>query len=611
MTTHFLDKKNTAYCILLVALIWLSNSNLFFADFISWDDADFTYNNNDVKDFNVKAFFSKFYLGNYAPLTMVSFAFDYFFNGENPLLYHLHNIALHTVISICVLVLFNKIQTNKHVSFFVALLFALHPMQTESIAWISERKNLVCGFFYILTLVAYVNYINTNNSRNYFFSLLFFVLALFSKGMAVSIPFSMLAIDLWVKRKLTKPVLLEKIPFFILSIIFGIVAIKAQSSASFLKTPEDFSFLQKLLLSGYAYMQYALKLVFPVGLSAIYPYPKTYLNIYFIIGTIFFIVSLLLLVYGFLKEKNLLAGSIIFFSGNIIFVLQFIKQGAVLMADHYVYIACLGLFFPFCYVLFRKFKNNNFPIIICTTIVLFYCGATYLRNNVWKNSITFWKEVVRKYPNSEIAQSSLGAEFMRISDNVNAAACFNKAIAINPRYYKTYYNKGLLLAKNNQLNEAIADFTQAIKEGNYLKPMVSRAEAYFILKDYQKAISDAETVLKKEPDNIGANYVLGNCYSGLNKLDEALYYYNKCISLNPKEAAFFFKRAIVSGKQQKFNECMSDLNHSIELNPRYGEAYYWRGVAKVNLHQNPCQDLKTAFNLGYIPARDAFYKYCN
>ncbi|HWY13406.1 MAG TPA: tetratricopeptide repeat protein [Bacteroidia bacterium] len=610
MTKWILNKSNL-YCILFIVIaIFAAYFNIIKADFISWDDADFTFNNSAVREFNIRSFFSNYYLGNYVPLTMVSFSIDYYLGQDSSWVYHLHNIFLHVTTSVLVFFLFNELQSNKFVALFTALIFALHSMQTESVVWISERKNLLSGLFYLSGLIFYLRYLNSSSLKNYLVLLLIFITALFSKGMAVSFPIALFAIDLWLNRLFHKKIFLEKIPFFILSLIFGIIAIKAQTYAGFLKLDQDFSFPQKLLFSGYAFMLYVLKLFVPIGLSAIYPYPKTDFTILFFVGLVLFISSLLLLIYAIRKNKKMLAGGLLFFAGNIIFVLQLIKSGAILMADHYIYIAGLGIIFPFTFFIFNFFKKTNFSITVCSILAIGLLIGTHLRNNIWKNGISFWRDIVKKYPNSEIALSSLGAEYMLSGENSKAFSYLNSAINLNPNYLKGYYNRGLLYAKNNRLEEALKDFTKATELKNYSKAFVSRAEVYYTLKDYSRSLSDAETVLKTEPDNVGANFITANCYSDINQLENALVHYNKCIILNSKEPSFYFRRAIVLGKMQRFSECLDDLVICTDIDPRFAEAYYWKGVAKVNLKQDPCTDFQKAISFGYTNANGPLLKYC-
>jgi tetratricopeptide (TPR) repeat protein len=164
--------------------------------------------------------------------------------------------------------------------------------------------------------------------------------------------------------------------------------------------------------------------------------------------------------------------------------------------------------------------------------------------------------------------------------------------------------------KNNQPEQAIKSFNQTLELYNYSKAYVGRANAYYMLGDFPKAIHDANFVLKTEENNPKAHFVLGNCYNDLNRLEDALNEYNICLKYNKDEAEFYFKRGIVYGKKQDFNACINEINICLQLNPNYFEAYYWRGVAKVNLKQNGCEDFKIAAQKNHQPAIDAFNKFC-
>lgn len=596
--------------LLLIALAtFLAYSNMFTAGLITWDDADFTVNNPDVQSFNIKAFFSSFYLGNYPPLTMVSFAIDSFLGNNNPSVYHFTNILLHAMNTILVFGLFTKIQNNKNLALFIALIFALHPMQVESVSWISERKNLICGFFYLLTLIQYVFYIKNPSQKNYLLVAVLTLLALFSKGMAVSLPIGLLAIDIWCKRNFSAKLLLEKVPFFILSVIFGIIAIKAQSSVGFLKTDTHYAFYQKFLFSGEAYLQYILKLIFPYKLSALYPYPVGITSLQ-IIGLVVLVASVVILVITFKRKNYLIAGGLLFFIGNILFVLQFVAFGAVLMADHYVYLACLGLFYPLLHYLFAFLKQERVFIITSTILCALFGGYTFSRNSVWKNEINFWGDIVKKYPASHIAWNSLGAEYMLRGNYKKAHECIDKAIYLSPAFYKAHYNSGLLFATEKNYNAALRAFDQAIRINVYSKAIIARGKVYYELKEYSKALADANYVIEKEPENSNAYFLIANCFNDLNELDKALTNYNKAIALKSTDPMLFFKRAITFGKQQQFQKCLSDLETATNLLPDFAEAYYWKGVAKVNLNQNPCSDLQKALSLGFTAAQGPITKYC-
>lgn len=598
------------YLFAIVAVSYFAYLNTFSGEILSWDDLDFTLDNPDVREFRLKRFFTSFYRGNYVPLTMISFAIDYWVSGKDELMYHFSNITLHALNACLVFVLFSKVQGRVPVAFLIALLFAVHPMQTESVAWISERKNVLCGVFYLSALICYMNYLQRPSYRYYTFVFLFYVLALFSKGMAISLPLTLFALDLWAGRPLIRKTIIEKAPFFLTAFVFGIVAIKAQAFSGFLKSDYDYNFIQKTLFSGQAFGLYVLKLIVPVRQSALYVYPKSLEAGKALAGLVFFVSTLVWMVHSYMKKNYLLAGHLLFFIANLIFILQFIQLGAVLIAEHYVYIACLGLFFPLSKSLDALVKNKTAFFGIGGALILALAFTTHERNKTWQNGFTFWQDILDQHPGSYVALSSMGAEYMLKGNTQKALELIDASLKANPNYFRGYYNRGLLFARTNKYPEAIADFTKAAEMKNYYRAYTARATVYYTIKDYPHAIADGLLVYNAEPHNAQINLTLGNCYNELNQLDKALFFYDNAVSLKKNEADLYFKRAIVKGKMQHFEDCFSDLEVATSLEPGLSEAYYWKGVACVNLKKNPCADFKKALNLGYEGARNSLFNYC-
>jgi len=169
----------------------------------------------------------------------------------------------------------------------------------------------------------------------------------------------------------------------------------------------------------------------------------------------------------------------------------------------------------------------------------------------------------------------------------------------------------LLYAQTNRMQDALNDFNKAITLKQYPKAYVARANVYYTLQDFPKAILDAQTVLQKDPTNVKANYVLATSYDDLNELDKALSYYNVVIKTTNDNPGYFLRRAILYGKKQQFNACLTDLDICTTLDATFAEAYYWKGVAKVNMNQSPCNDLKKAVDLGFRSAASSLKNYCH
>ncbi|MBL7917969.1 MAG: tetratricopeptide repeat protein, partial [Bacteroidia bacterium] len=458
-----------------------------------------------------------------------------------------------------------------------------------------------------LGMLRYLVYVNSKKLNELIYTLLYFTASCLFKPSAVVFPLALICIDIIKQQKFEFKFILNKISFFAIAILFGMLNLKTQASAQFINYAHQFPFQEKLINAGYALFNYLKVFLMPVHLSVIYPFPVT-TSITIIIG-ISVLCSFALIVYYLFKKKqfNYLA-VILFVLVNLVLVLQFIPFGEVLNADRYMYLPIVGL----GWLLGLLITKLNLKIPVVPAVLILVLGSlTFLRSSKWQSSSVLYEDIIKKYPNNYLALNSLGVEYMFKNNNDKALMYFNKAINIAPYNYKGFYNRALLYLKNNQPKAAIKDLNQVLNMYDYGKAYIARASAFYAVLDYANARNDAKSALLKDKNNHKAYFILGNCDNDQNDLQNAISFYNRAIELNKEEPDYYFKRAIALGKQQKFNECLNNLNFCIDLNPDYFEAYYWRGVAKVNLKLNPCDDFKTALEGGNALAKDALEKYCN
>lgn len=578
----------------------------FFFGHISWDDPEMVFANKDVQNFNVQALFTKHYVGNYIPVTMTLHAIGWMLFENNEWGHHLINISLHLFNGVLVYYAGRKLFKNDLIANLATVVFLLHPLQVESVGWISELKNVLSATFYLLALLAYINFNETGRKRFYLFSFLYFILACLSKSSAVVLPVIFMAIDFFLYKKKNLNSLINKIPFIAIALIIGIINIKTQTADQFINYSHAFPYLQRLALAGFALLKYLILFVFPVNLSVIYPYPDLKTSV-LAMGILFLLLLITLIIFLFKTKRSNTLFIFSFIIINLILILQLLPFGEVLYADRYMYLPLIGFAWLLSFILLKiKLKHN---LVVYALIVVFSI-LTINRVGAWKNALTLYEDILKKYPTQFIALNSAGVENMRMNNDEQSLEYFNKAVKYAPRNYKGYYNRGLLYLKNNKPELAIKSFNQTLALYDYPKAYVARASAYYALNDLPKAMKDADYVLNSETNNAKAHFVLGNCYDDMNRLDDAMREYNKCIELNGSDAEYYFKRAIVFGKKQDFVSCKNDLSLCIELNSGYYPAYYWRGVAKVNLKENPCEDLRIAAQNNVKQAVAAYNQYC-
>lgn len=597
---------------LLIAVI-IAYFKVFHAGFMSWDDGEYVAHNTDIKSLaHLSDWFRKFYLGNYHPLTMLSYGIDYAIAGLQPAMYHITNLLLHMANAVLAYLFVRKLQPESMAAFFVALLFAIHPVQTESVSWIAERKTVLCGFFLLLALWQYTDYVSKPTTSRLAMITILGLAAMLSKGVGVTQPLALLATDIWLGRDLKKrKVWVEKAPLFILSLIFGIVAIKAQASAKFLDLHPEYGAVDSIVYAGCAYVQYIVRALVPVQLSVIYPYPASGVIPYLYLAIAAAILALGVIAYR--RKWYVLCGGIAFYTVNIFLLLQFIQFGEVLTADRYMYIAAIGIWYPLVYYVFSwwtKRSKQMIAVVIAGTYAAVLCALTFVRNDIWLSDLNFFNAILETFPNSAVAQYSVGTLYMKMGDYAEAERRLNTAVLVDPNNYKAWHSRGALYLRQGKAMEALDALNKSLELKESAKAYFTRAMLYQGTGKPELAIADIDKVLAEQPQNGRAWYIRGDCQDRIGNLAGALESYNKAIEYEPTESLFYVRRGLILSRQQKDIPALEDLDKAVTLNSKNGEALYYRAVVKYRNHQSPCADLKAAVANGYKHAEEAMGQLC-
>lgn len=450
-------------CSLIIAIVVISFLPVFNNGFTNWDDDEYVIKNTRLKDFslgNIKKIFSSYFAGNYHPLTLLSYSIEYYFFKLNPVSYHTVNLVLHVFNCLFVFWLIYLISGKLIVSFVTTLLFGIHPLHVESVAWIAERKDVLYSFFFLSAFIGYLYYVRENSIKFYYISFCMFVLSVLSKGMAITFPLLLFLSDYLLGRKFNKKIILEKIPFMIVSVLFLIVGIIAQYSSS--AVPKGYLSLNGLLLGGYGIGFYIMKILVPVKLSCFYHYPVS-LSGLFPLVLLCVVCIVLLIVFG-RNTRKVIFGSL-FFLISVLPVMQLIPLGGGVPADRYTYIPSIGLFFiigeGIGYIYNRKFKVLTLSVLVVITVVLSF--LTFERAKVWKDSFSLWEDVLTKYPNSVKALNGLGIAYSKRGENERAILHYSKAIQLNPDFIEVYNNRGIAYANNGEFDKALVDYNKVVK----------------------------------------------------------------------------------------------------------------------------------------------------
>lgn len=605
--------RSYLHVIILILAVCVAYAKVFSAGFMSWDDIDYIFNSPDIRTISGETFknwWTEYYIGNYQPLPVFTYAIDFLIGGEDPFMFHFQNIVWHIGDTILVYALLKRLQSNVWLALFVALLFALHPVQTESVSWIAARNKVMNGFFFFLAMYIYADYVKEQKAQKLIWIYVCAVAAYLCKLTAVTLPFALLAVDIWMLRSLKeRKVWLEKIPLILLAIPIGVITLQAQEEVDFLNLHPDFTFLHTIVFAGYAYVQYLINLFFPFKLSVLYPYPKEIGAIH----VLYTIIAVAIVIGGFIAYKRkqfVLAGGILFYTVNIAIVLQFVQFGEVLMADRYWYVACIGVWYVVVHYIFKLIKQRQTAQIVAGVLCLLYAAGTFIRNDIWLSELNFWKSVTDSFPESSIAQSSLGGIYMEEGNMQEAKVHIDEALKIDDNNAKAWYNKGVISLREGDTKTALTALNRSIAINETTKALFTRALVYQQSGDCGNAIQDVRTVLQDEPKNARAHFIVGDCIDQAGQLQQAVNEYNLAIQYESNEPMYYLRRGLVYAKLGDADKAISDLDKAIRLRPQYADAFYWRGMVKYRRGNDPCKDLQKAKQYGLKEAEQALLSIC-
>jgi tetratricopeptide (TPR) repeat protein len=517
-----MSNKNTALLLsLLLLIVFICFSPALTFDFINWDDPFYVFQNPLMEGFSwnhIQKAFSSTVMSNYQPLVTLSLGVDYYLFGLEPAGFHFTNILFHLLNVALVFSFINLLNIPLSTSFLIAFLFALHPLRVESVAWITERKDVLYLFFYLCALHSYLFSLREGKRLNHYYVLCvcFFILSALCKPAAVSFPFILLLLDWKQKGTLSTRDLINKIPFFLLSGALGAATTFLYSlpfDYEYLKT-YTFSSVDHFFMGFYSLMFYGYKLLWPVGLTGYYPYPEKtndFLPMIYYFSPLI-VCAAIALIYKSIHNKIIFIFGMSLFALTVFPNLAFFNFGNVIAADRYTYLPSVGFFLVVVQIIQERLnhlKDNRsyfrsvligLLIFILITIPL----QTFRQLSVWKNSGTFWTRVLTFFPNETMAHYNRGNYYASIREFDKAIEDYSAVIAVNPKDSTALNNRGNMYLLTGQDDKALTDYQKSISLYPAVKNYLNRAEYYRINKNYEAALRDIEHVLQNDPQNQAA-----------------------------------------------------------------------------------------------------------
>ncbi|HEY5234120.1 MAG TPA: tetratricopeptide repeat protein [Verrucomicrobiae bacterium] len=525
--------------------------------FVNYDDPDYVTENNFVKNglnwTDIRWAFSTFHASNWHPLTWLSLMTDGTLFGLNAGVMHLVNVLFHAVNAALLFILLSRLTQKTWPSAFVAALFAWHPLHVESVAWISEHKDVLSTFFALLSLLGYAEFVMENRRRGWWLALFFFALALLAKPMVVTLPFVLLLLDFWPLNRVASsklkvespafrslqpsafgPLLFEKTPFFLLSVAASIVTCLAQRGA--MASLEKVALPLRLENLPVAYAGYLLKIFWPVNLAFFYPLTAPAFST--IAAAMVFLLAISIFCWRTRRLFPYVTVGWLWFLGTLVPVIGIVQVGEQAMADRYSYFPAIGIFIIVAFGvrdMAARFPSAKPALAAAAILILAGCVlATGNQLSYWKTDETLFAHAVDVTKNNEIAHINLGVVYEKQGRGAEAMNEYQQALEINPHRANNYNNIGDLLDKAGEPAKALAEY---------------------------------QTALQLNPDAVEVHLNLGGVLVELKQFDEAAKHLRLAAKLKPDDARPHFEMAKALLKQGRDAGAVDEFQQALRLDP--------------------------------------------
>jgi protein O-mannosyl-transferase len=572
--------------IALSILVLVSYRGVTGNDFINYDDPAYVTENRHVqRGLSVTELswaLTASYAGNWHPLTWVSLMVDRALFGMNAAGYHGTNVILHLASGLLLFVVLGRMTGRLWCSGLVSAFFLVHPLHVESVAWIAERKDVLSGLFWMLSIWAYVRYVEHPGYIRYGWVVLFFVLGFLSKPMVVTLPFVLLLLDWWPLRRTDERSILsllgEKIPLVVLSAAGSIVTFFVQSEGGAVDSFQSLPLAGRFVNSAVSYASYLVKMLFPLDLSAFYPRPVAWS-----IPEVLLSLSLIFLISFFVlmrvRRQPYLGTGWLWYLGMLVPVIGFVQVGAQAMADRYTYLPLIGVFIMAVWGLDDLLKaipaGRWVGGAAAGATLLVLVVMTQIQVGYWKDSGALFTHALRVTDNNFVAHNNLGRASADQGNYREAIDQYGEAIRISPYYMAAYNNLGIALMKTGRLPEAMDSFTMALK----IKPgdgyvHFNRGEVFSLRSMWDEAITEYRLALQEKPYDPALRNNLGAALVKQGRLDDAVLQFRTALRLDPEHAGAHANLGMLLMGRGQDEEAIGHFREALRHRPEYANAHY-------------------------------------
>jgi len=556
----FLYVRRKIWICLLLVLITLSvYMQVVSFEFINYDTDRYVYENQYVKTGLTKKgiswAFSTLYASNWHPVTWLSHMLDVELFGLKPGFHHFNNVLFHSVNTLLLFWILARMTGDIWKSCLVAALFAIHPLHVQSVAWVAERKDVLSTFFGFLAVGSYLRYVRCPKIGKYMPVLIFFVLSLMSKPMLVTLPFVLLLIDCWPLKRFNfqmhsesdgngsqRPakvfLIVEKIPLLLVSAASCMVTLYAQQGGGAVGSLALYPLHLRIINALVSYANYIGKMVWPVNLAVVYPYPGEF-PVWQIWAACLILSGISFVVIKNYKLRPWLLVGWLWYLGTLLPVIGLVQAGSQAMADRYTYVPLIGLFIFLVWGLsdlFERFRVKQFRIVIITTAVLSaLIAVAWSQVGYWQNSITLFERTLDVTKNNYVAHNNIGHRLLELEKTDEALQHFSKSIEINSEFEIAHLNLGLAFSRQGKLDQAIKHYSKALQiKPHYTVAHNNLGNAWYRLDKADKAYEHYIEAIKTNPTYAEAYNNLGAASIRMGDPKRAVFFFRKALKLNPE-----------------------------------------------------------------------------
>ena len=607
--TKLIPKDWSLIFILFLAILGTYYASLPYP-FLNLDDP-YYINNPYIRDLTWKGIyeiFSKPIVDNYFPLQILSYAIDYQIWHVQPFGYRLHNVVLHILNAVLVFLLLKKIFSHTWVSFLAALFFGLHPVNVESVTWVAERKNVLSMAFTLLSFLAYLSYSEepgVNRRRGFYLAALFlFFLALLAKASAVVLPPLLILYDLCFLQKGKWAIVKDKLPFLILALLFSVLAVWIYRQGGYLADYHGNSPYSTFLAMINVFVEYIIYLIGPVYLDHLYrtPIPQSFWERQVLLSLAAILLMVLLAWRSFRRDRTFFFWFGWFFI-SLLPVLNIVPL-MILRADRYMYLPAIGFFYLVSWGLWKikqgEYRSFRLAVFLfCSLLVAgTYAFLTLERNKLWKDSIIFWEDSLKKFPQSVMPYKYIGNIYVSRGKNDLAISYFQAGLSGNPNDVILINGLAMAYKGKNDLKKAEDLLVQA----NRLNPMESATynnlgTVYFQKGEMERARSYMQRALEIDPQNASAHGNLGAIFYKLNQWEEAIRELEKAMELSPGSIEPYLNLALVYEQRRVWDKADACLKKALDYVPESHPVLLTLG--RISVEQGKMAEAEYYFKKAY------------